>query len=287
LVAGDIVEVKGTTILADGALQAVKVQKEDGGLDGNSGDGGQLEGLVTRFASATDFDVAGQKVTTTSTTTFVGGEAADLKLDVRVEVEGNLDASGTLVADKVVLKHASTVKLSASVEAVDATGGTLKALGLTFVVSADTRKEDHETDNHFFSLADVHVGDWVELGGYPDPAGTGNIIATRLEKHGQEDKVELKGPADQLAAPTFKIVGVSVETTPSTEFEEEATTISSADFFARASGQRVDVEGEHPHFRPSLGAEVRVAGEVRLPPLEDLGHLFARGDVAAAPQGIG
>jgi len=42
--AGDIVEVKGTTMLEDGALKAVKVQKEDGGLDGRSGDEGELEG---------------------------------------------------------------------------------------------------------------------------------------------------------------------------------------------------------------------------------------------------
>jgi mono/diheme cytochrome c family protein len=242
-VAGDIVEVKGTTMLADGALKAVKVQREEGGLDGHSGDGGELEGLVTRFVSATDFDVAGQQVTTTGSTSFVGGTAADLKLDVKVEVEGKLDASGALVAAKVVFKRASSIKLAASVEAVDATAGTLRALGVTFVVTADTRKEDKQTDDHFFDLSDLHVGDWVELSGYPDPAGSGKVIATRLERDDPENEVELRGPADQLAAPAFKIIGVSVETTPSTEFEDGEADISSADFFARAGGQIVDVEG--------------------------------------------
>lgn len=245
-VAGDVVEVKGTTILADGALQAVEVQKEDGGFDGVSGDGGELEGLVTRFVSATDFDVAGQQVTTTGSTSFVGGTAADLELDAKVEVEGKLDASGALVAAKVVFKLASSIKLAASVEAVDATAGTLRVLGVTFVVTADTRNEDNESDDHFFSLADVHVGDWVELSGYPDPAGTGKIIATRLERDDPQSEVELRGPADQLAAPAFKIIGVNVETTASTTFEDsegDNSAISSADFFARAGGQIVDVEG--------------------------------------------
>jgi len=244
-VAGDIVEAKGATLLADGALKATRVQKEDGDFHGHQGDGGELEGLVTRFVSPTDFDVAGQKVTTTVTTVFVGGAAADLQMDARVEVEGKLDASGTLVADKVAIRHESSLKLSAPVEAVavDGMGGTLQALGITFIVTADTRKEDHQTDNHFFSLADVHVGDWVEMSGYPDPAGTGKMIATKLERHNPESTVELQGPADQLASPTFKIVGVSVDTTPSTAFSDGDMAISSTDFFGLANGLVVEVEG--------------------------------------------
>jgi hypothetical protein len=244
-VEGDIVEAKGTTLLPDGALKAAKVHKEDGGLDGHPGDGGELEGLVTRFVSPTDFDVAGQKVTTTGTTVYVGGTSADLKMDTRVEVDGKLDASGTLVADKVAIRHQSSLKLSAPVEAVavDGLGGTVQALGVTFIVTADTRKEDHQTDNHFFSLADVHVGDWVEMSGYPDPAGTGKMIATKLERHGPEGQVELRGPSDQLATPSFKIAGVDIATTPSTVFEDGHATIAATDFFAKPAGLIVDVAG--------------------------------------------
>jgi hypothetical protein len=261
-VEGDIVEAKGTTLLADGALMATKVHKEDGGLDGHQGDGGELEGLVTRFISPTDFDVAGQKVTTTAATMFVGGTSADLKLDARVEVEGTLDAGGTLVADKVVIRHESSLKLSAAVEAVtvDGLGGTLQTLGITFIVTADTRKEDDQTDNHFFSLADVHVGDWVEMSGYPDPAGTGKMIATKLERHGPEDQVELRGPSDQLATPAFKIAGVDIETMPDTVFEDGDTAISATDFFAKPAGLIVDVKGNWT--TPSLlAAKVQIEHE--------------------------
>jgi hypothetical protein len=245
---GDIVEAQGTTLLPDGTLQATKVQKEDGELHGHHGDGGELEGLVTRFVSATDFDVAGQKVTTTGTTVFVGGTAADLKMDARVEVEGTLDATGTtLVADKVIFKLESTLKLSAVVEndsdvSATATGGTVKVLGITFIVTADTRKEDDRSDNHFFSLADLKGGDWVEMSGYPDPAGSGNMIATRLERHSPESQVELRGPSDQLAAPTFKIAGVSIDTTTAV-FEDGDLVISATDFFAKPAGLIVEVEG--------------------------------------------
>jgi hypothetical protein len=239
---GDFVEVKGRELLADGTLKATRVHKEDG-VDGQSGTEAEVEGLITRFVSATDFDVAGQKVTTTSATTYSGGAAADLKLDAKVEAEGKVDASGTLVAAKIVFKRTSSVRLAASVEGVDATAGTVKALGLTIVVGAETRKEDKESHNQFFALGDLHAGDWIDVRGYPDPAGSGKIIATRLEREDAQDASELRGRAESLVAPRFKIAGVNIETTTATKFEDGDQDIDSATFFARASGLVVDVRG--------------------------------------------
>jgi hypothetical protein len=199
---------------------------------------------VTRFVSATDFDVAGLKVTTTSATIYTGGTAADLKLDVKVEAEGKLDAGGTLVAAKIVFKRSSSVRFTATVEGVDTAAGTVKALGLTIVVDATTRKEDKEGDDHFFALGDLRSGDWIDVRGYPDPAGSGKIIATRLEREDRQDTTELRGRAESLAAPRFKIAGVNIETIPATtKFEDGEQDIDSATFFARASGLVVDVRG--------------------------------------------
>lgn len=237
----DLVEVKGTEFLADGALKATKVENEGGGLNGDDGDEAEVEGLVTRFVSPADFDVAGQQVTTTGATAFEGGTSADLALDLKVEVEGEFDAAGVLVADKVEFKHSSSVRLAALVDGVDAAAGTLTVLGLTVVVDENTRKEDQESDDHFFDLADVRVGDWVEVAGNPDDSG--RIIATLLERDDAEDEVELRGPVDALEAPRFSILGVSVETTPDTEFEDEESLIDAAMFFATAAGQTVEVEG--------------------------------------------
>jgi len=239
---GDIVEAQGTTLLPDGALQATEVQKEDGGMEGDQGDGGELEGLVTSVNLPTDFDVSGQMVMITPSTTFVGGTSADLLVDTRVEVEGHLDAGGALVADKVIFKHESTVKLSAPVEAVG-TDGTLQVLGVTIVVKPDTRMEDNETDDHFFSLGGVSVGDWVEVSAYPDPTDSTRLVATRLERDDPEDLVELRGPAVELASPTFKIAGVSIETTPDTTFGDGDTQVGAGDFYVLAVDQVVEVEG--------------------------------------------
>ena len=241
---GDLVEVKGREFLSDGALRATRVEREDGGAAGSSGSEAEIEGLVTRFVSAADFDVAGQRVTTSGTTVYVGGTAVDLQLDIKVEAEGRVDGNGVLVAAKVAFKRASSVRISAPVEAVDVAAGTLRALGVTIVVDATTRKEDKESDDQFFSLDSLRVGDWVEVRGYPDPQGSGRVNATRIERKDPEDEVELRGRAGSLQAPRFQILGVGVETTPATEFEDQDSRIDSATFFARADGQVVEVDGQ-------------------------------------------
>lgn len=240
---GDLVEVKGTSFLEDGALRATKVDREDHGFDGASGDEAEAEGLITRFESAQDFDVAGQKVTTNPSTQFVNGTAADLKLDAKVEAEGTLDSTDTLVAKKIVFKQESSVRLAALVDSVDATNGTFTALGLTIVVNDSTRKEDHASDVRFFKLSDLRVGDWVEVAGYADPASPGRLIATRLERDQPENEVELRGPATDIGTSNLKVFGVNVELLPDTEFEDGDASISASDFLARAAGAIVDIEG--------------------------------------------
>ena len=243
IAAGNLVEVKGTSFLTDGALRATKVEREGHDFDGSSGDEVEAEGLITRFGSATDFDVAGQKVATNSSTTFVNGTAADLGLNVKVEAEGKLDSTDTLVAAKVTFKRQSTVRLSARIDSIDAANSAFNALGVTVVVSSTTRKEDHESDNHFFNFADLRVGDWVEVGGYADPAGTGKLIASRLERDEPEDAVELRGPASDIGTTSLRVFGVTVDLQPGTEYEDGDASLSASEFLARAAGQIVDVEG--------------------------------------------
>lgn len=261
---GDLVEVKGTSLLADGALKATRVKKEDGGLKGAKGDSGELGGSVTRFASATDFDVNGQKVTTASTTVYVGGTAADLKLDAKLEVEGKLDSAGTLVADKIIFKREATFEVLATVEAVtvdaaDATAGTLKVLGVTFTVNADTRKEDERASNHYFKLADLAAGDWVELAAVPDATDATKWVATKIERTPVQTKAEVEGLAESMASPSFKIGPVSIETTASTSFRDAANnSITQAAFFA-LTNVKVSVEG-------TVGTGAITATKVRVRP---------------------
>lgn len=240
---GDLVEFKGTSYLADGALKADRVEKEDGDDDAHSGDASEIEGYVTSFDSPTSFAVEGQPVTTTSSTTFVNGSSSDLGPDVKVEVEGSFNAEGVLVAKKVAFHRESALKLTGAVDTIDTNAGTFTALGVTVVVNQSTRREDHEGDDHFFSVADLRTGDWVEVVGYLDPAGTGKVIATKLEREDSGDEAEVRGTASAIETTRLKVLGVTVELLSSTEYERNDQSISAAEFLAAADGALVDAEG--------------------------------------------
>src|ERR1700756_4356006 len=141
---GDVVEVRGTTYdMATQKLTATHVQREMTDEE-EAGDNRDMEreGLITRFASATDFDVGGKPVTTTSSTVYRNGTAADLALNVKVEVEGMLNSSSVLVASVVSFEHNGDIELQGPAANVMATAGTLTVLGVQVTVSSTTRSED-------------------------------------------------------------------------------------------------------------------------------------------------
>ncbi len=165
------VEVFGT-VNGSGVLVATRVEKEAGSAAGGADEQADYEGLVTSFVSATDFAVAGQRVTTTASTTYEGGTVANLALDVPVEVEGRFNATGVIVATKVQFRRSSDTEFSGRVDSVNAAGNSLVVFGVTIRVNSLTRYEDHSgADVERFSLANIAVGDYVEVDAYNDGSG--------------------------------------------------------------------------------------------------------------------
>ena len=128
---GDFVEAKGMNLGGNGELIASRVELESVSVSGDEGTHVEVEGFITRFVSATDFDVSGIPVTTNGGTLFEGGVAADLGLNVKVEVEGDLDGNGVLVADKVDIRRGKVVRATALVDSVDGAADSLVMLGIT------------------------------------------------------------------------------------------------------------------------------------------------------------
>jgi hypothetical protein len=238
---GDRVEAFGT-VDGNGVLVATRVERESGGAAGNADEQADYEGLVTSFVSATDFAVAGQRVTTTASTTYEGGTASSLALDVPVEVEGRFNASGVIVATKVQFRRGSDTEFSGRVDSVNAAGNSLVVFGVTVRVNSLTRFEDHSgADVQRFSLASIAVGDYVEVDAYNDGSG---LVATKLERDDDQGEVELEGVAQNVAAPNFTVGGVAVTTDGNTEFRDtNGVTINAAAFFQAAPGRKVKARG--------------------------------------------
>jgi Domain of unknown function (DUF5666) len=240
-----IVEVKGSTVNAAGELIATRVERRN--HEQHDRDGSfrrEVEGLITRFVSATDFDVAGRKVTTTATTRYEGGTVADLALNTKVEAEGAIDANGVLVAVKIEFKRGHNAGVAGVVDAVapgaDGITGTVTVLGVTVTVDARTRVEDKgSTRIEMFRLSNLAVGDFIRVRG--TETGPLQLSASRLERRRLEsnNRSFVRGTARALARPNLTVLGVPVVTNASTQFEE----VTADEFFATAAGRVVAAKG--------------------------------------------
>ncbi len=235
---GDYVEVEG--ILNGVVLEATKVEREDE-LPGDDGDSGEIEGFITRFASATDFDVNGVRVTTNSGTEFEGGTAADLAANVKVEVQGEVNAAGILVADKVefrVQPDDTDAEIAGTVGSVNANAATLAIEGMNVVIrtTATTSLEDDLGDDGTrFTLGDLSPGDYVRIRGAEDlsTAQANDMIATRLERDEANDEVIVRGPVQAINEPDVSVLGVVITTDSALEFQDaNDNVIDAATFFA-------------------------------------------------------
>ncbi len=250
----DFVEVKADSYTPGTVFVADEVELEDR-VRRSEGEDVSIEGFITRFVSPTDFDVNGQPVTTNAQTDFEEGSPAELGLNVKVDVDGTIDASGTLVADDVDIEREAEDEIEARVDSVDVAGQRLVVLGIPVRVDDSTRLEDQSDEGvRPFSLSDLRAGDFVELRGF---AEAGTFRATVLEREDDdEDTVVLEGPIGSIDDPEFEIFGVTIEVDGSTEFEGDDW--SDADgFFALARvGDRVEVEGAE------IGTSTVLADEV-------------------------
>ena len=244
---GDRVEAMGLSLGSAGELKATHLELLTADESAQANEEGEIEGLVTRFASATDFDISGHPVTTTASTTFEGGVIADLALNVRLEVEGTFTAAGVLSASKVRIhpQSASATRLLGPVTLVDATAGTVTLLGITVTVSDMTHFEDDGSQGiSTFNLTNVHTGDWLNVRGGETPAGSNKLLATRVERVEPQTSMRLTGTVKTAMMPNFTILSLNVGTTPTTVFDDGSNAPVTADaFFLNLVGQTVALSG--------------------------------------------
>ena len=229
---GDLVEAKGLTINQAGELVATEVEFEDEHLAGNADDHVEIEGLITRFGSQDDFDVSG--ITVDASNAIFEGDVNLLGLNVKVEVEGDLNANGVLVADKVDIRRDSVVEIEGFVD-VDPSGGIVTVLGIAIHVDSMTRVEDKRDDTQPFGLGNIVAGDFIAVRGSEDPNAPGEVLAARLERDDPDDTI-LQGIVESVTEPVITILGVTIDTSGVADqnFEDENDMpIGSAGFFGR------------------------------------------------------
>lgn len=237
---GQLVEAKGTAFGAGGEFLATRVEFKGNELDADEDTEIEVEGFITRFVSATDFDVQGVPVTTNGSTQFENGTAADLALNRKIEVEGSFNASGVLVADKIELKQAGFLRVEGLVDAVAT--DTVTIFGIDILINSGTRLEDKSSAGlESFSIADINVGDYLETRAFENADG---VVATLVERDDFDGDVAIRAFVDSVSDPNLVIRGVNVQTNAGTVFRDENDAVITASaFFAAANGRLVEASG--------------------------------------------
>ncbi|HEX7764249.1 MAG TPA: DUF5666 domain-containing protein [Cellvibrio sp.] len=237
-------------VMSNNQLQATLVIGLNKTLPRNL-DNADIEGFVTRYASATDFDVAGISATTTNQTRIENGSLSDLRLGATVEIEGSVNANGVLVASKLEFEQVSNNKISGTVTGINlvtTTGiisGTLEVDGVVITTTTQTRYEDKKLDLKRFNLGSLLQGDQVEVTGYSTATG---FVATKIEREEADDNDdntrEFEGVISAVGPDYFMLFGRKIFTTPETIITRgDDNLLSLAAFYLIALNQQIEVRG--------------------------------------------
>jgi len=238
---GLYVEVKSHQDLRDGVMLASKIELENDGYKDERGDYDderEFEGIIMSLnADESSIVVNGQTVYYNQRTEFEYGTMADLAEGLRIKVEARFNNEGELVAEEIKFRKRAAFELEGSLEAVDRDANTVTLMGQTFLINNSTMLRDEQDDHdqtpiRYFNVADLSVGDWVEIRAYRDQQ-SGDCIATKLERDDHElgQRFEISGLIeDNSVADQFTVAGITVD-------------YSAIGSFTAQVGQEIEVEG--------------------------------------------
>jgi hypothetical protein len=235
----------GTATNADGSLRAQRVSVRDEAPAAENRDRGDVEGVITRFASSADFDVGGRTITTTTRTTYVNGAATDLRPGILLVARGEFDADRRLVATRIEFARDPTFRVLAPIESFNVATTTFTGGGVQVQTDASTRWEDRTAlASRTFRFGELRTGEWIDARGYEGSAArsaTASVVERRAVP--TDLRFELQGRAQNLVSPNLAIVGVPVLTT-NAEFRDAAgSVLTRVQFYGQAVDRTVVARG--------------------------------------------
>jgi hypothetical protein len=233
---GRLVEIKGAACAASpvcGTLTASVIEPAGPGI--TTSPQAEIEGYVSTL-TADGFTMGGQTVVLSASTVFEDGLRADLAVGVKVEVEGPI-TNGVLTATKVQFRDGA--RAEADVLAIVGDRITLAGLpGVEIQVTSATELKD------LASLGQLQPGQHIRVRGRPTAGNV--IVASELEARDAKEDVELRGAVSAVAAPSFTLLGLMVDTSGLSDnaFRDNDVVIGRASFFSTLTvGRAVSVKG--------------------------------------------
>ena len=241
---GQFVAATGATLSTATTLQATLIEAKLEAPSGAGGDNGSLYGAITRFVSSSDFDVAGQAVSTTATTQWVHGGPAGLSADAVLELSGQYDDSTRLIASRIDVRPERRLRVVGPVDALDPAAPSVTIAGIVLATGARTRWDDRGTlPLRNFAFANLRSGDWLEVRGVASGPRTASADLIERQLAPSPARVELQDLAAAVAEPAFTLSGVSIDAHSAYFQDASGQSLSRAAFFAVAAGRLVRARG--------------------------------------------
>src|SRR5882672_3336689 len=181
----------------------------------------EFEGTVDAIDGAV-LTVASRKVAVTDATKIRKEDAAstfaDLVLGMPVEVEGTLNADGSVTASEISIEDRNDVDRVVFVGTLtQINGNTLTVGGLTVNVGSATAIVNGDT---ILTLADLMVGDRLLVRGAVQADKSINATRIRvLQREGEPEEMHVAGKVTALGTDNFKIGDTVITVDAKTEFE--------------------------------------------------------------------
>lgn len=237
IAAGLMVEVKGN--LNAGVFTATKVERKNA-VEAEVEDNVHIKGTAAGPVAGNVFILNGSNgaiTVDTASALFISNKAvataAIVAAGVTLEVEGTLQADGSVKATKISVEMENSVKLegNALANAYSAGTATLTLNGVTVAITTVTRLIDR--NGVPLNPGSIVAGDHLQISGVLDKV-TGAVSASQIQRTSPSSSSSIKGPVSSVASPALVILGVTVNTNSvTTQFREsDDIVLTQAGFFA-------------------------------------------------------
>ncbi len=221
LSAGLVVEVRG--LLSGLVVSNARIELKSSTSGASTGETIRIKGVAAGPLSGNSFVMAGPDGTLTVTTSgavFLKGKSpADASIVVagaRLEVEGKVQADGTLAARQVEAETGRTVGLAGDLTAVDVSSGTLVLNNVHVRTDKGTSFRDNRKPQPVanLTLSALAPGDHLRVEGFLDE--NGQVFASQVQRFDSTQVIILEGPVTSVdpAGNSLVILGVTVTTRP-------------------------------------------------------------------------
>ena len=241
---GVYVEVKATPdaqfAANDPLTTTTQVECTDEGVNEspNNGIPVALEGIVDNLDVNGNFTIGNQQIELSLGTVFINGDADDILVGSKLEVEGVFDPISEIVIAFKVKFLEVRFKFEESVIPADVVvGESIQLYGQTILATPQTRDEDGIISGGLSQTTQVEVRGYVD--------SEGQLFATRVRERGNPDlsDVTLDGGITAFNNPIIEVLGITVDTSTSLFLDVDGNGINQTEFFnAVAEGTLVEID---------------------------------------------